>query len=54
MIHRYKTPKPCPFCDQSVKEMYELEDSTLVCEECFDEETGGYPSYDETDEEEFE
>lgn len=54
MIHRYKTARSCPLCGSVVKEMYELDDSTLVCEECYDEEAGDYPSYDKMDEDEFE
>jgi formylmethanofuran dehydrogenase subunit E len=49
MVHNYKKEKSCPFCGEMTKNFFETEDSTLVCKNCYEEESDN--SYYDSEEE---
>jgi rubredoxin len=51
MVHRYKNERTCPLCGTMTKDFFEMEDSMLVCRECFEEESNNeYEEYSNEEE----
>jgi len=40
MLHRYKKERACLYCGLLTKDLFETDDSSLVCVDCFEEDHG--------------
>ena len=38
MLHRYKKERACLYCGLMTKDLFETDDSTLICGDCLEEE----------------
>jgi|688.fasta_scaffold1517903_1 hypothetical protein len=52
MVHRYKKSKSCPLCGDLVNDFYEMDDGTLACRNCYEEENGEYEDFETEEDDE--